>query len=267
MFKDKVVLVTGSAQGIGAKTAELFAQRGAKVVINDLVQEKIDHKVTELKEKGYQVMGAQGDVGSYSSCLHLKEEIINNWGRLDVLINNAGISSQGYLEDTSPVVYEQSFRINTIGSLFPTMVMLDELKRTKGSILFISSLAGIVGLPGFSAYSGTKRAIVGIAESLKNELVDYGIFVGVNYPGFTKNDKNKQIVGPSGKASTLPERKNVKVIPVEVTASRIVRQIEKRKFRSFSSMQGYLIYTTYRLFPAISLWILKLNRQKIKKEF
>ncbi len=267
MFQGKVVLITGSAQGIGAKTAELFAQKGAKVVINDIVPEKVDDKVNEMENLGYEVMGVVANVANYGSCLHMRLEIIRKWGRIDVLINNAGISSQGYMEDSSPVVYEQSFRINTLGSLFPTMVMLDELKKTKGSILFISSLAGILGLPGFSAYSGTKRAIVGIAESLKNELVDYGIFVGVNYPGFTQNDKDKKIVGPSGKASTLAARTNVKVIPVEVTASRIIRQIEKRKFRSFSSMKGYWIYTTYRLFPALSLWILKINRQKIKKNF
>lgn len=263
MFKDKVIIVTGSVQGIGKRTAELLAERGAKVVINSRTAAKVEATVAEFTSKGHDVLGITGDVSDFDFCLEMKNQAIAKFGRVDYLINNAGLAAKGKISDTQANVYEKMYAVNVLGSLFPTMAFLPEIKKTKGGILFISSMAGIIGLPSYSAYSGTKRSIVSLAESFKNELVDDEVYIGINYPGFTENDAKKEILSPSGEANVMVKRDDVKVEPLDKTVNKIIRQIEKRKFRSYSSYKGRALQTMYRLFPTLSLTVLKKNRRKI----
>lgn len=264
MFKDKVIVITGSTQGIGKRTSEILASQGAKVVINSRSPKKVEDVVDEFTRQGFNALGVCGDVSDYAFCEHMKNTIIDRFGRIDYLINNAGLAAKGTVQDSSPEVFQQIYNVNVFGSLYPTKAMLSEIRRSKGGILFISSLAGIVGLPSYSAYSGTKRAIVALAESLKNELTEEGVFVGVNYPGFTENDVQKKIVSITGEEQLLPKRTDVKVTPLDTTVMNIIHQIERRKFRSFS-LQGRMIQLIYRLSPRLSIYVLKRNRHKIMK--
>lgn len=264
MFKDKVIVITGSTQGIGKRTSEILASKGAKVIINSRNAEKVDEVVKELNERGYDVFGMSGDVSDYAFCQRLTEEVVNRYGRIDYLINNAGLAAKGTILDSHPDVFEQVFRVNVFGSLYPTKAMISEIRRSKGGVLFISSLAGIVGLPSYSAYSGTKRSIVALAESLKNEVAGEGVYIGINYPGFTENDANKKVMSVNGEEQVLPKRTDVKVASLDSTVMNIIRQIERRKFRSYS-LQGRMIQMIYRLSPGLSLYVLKRNRHKIMK--
>lgn len=263
MFQDKVIVITGSAQGIGKRTAEMLAQRGAKVVINARRKEKVDETVLDFRAKGYQVFGAAGDVSDFAFCEQLAKETIQHFGKIDYLINNAGLAAKGKLEETVPAVFEKLISVNVLGSIYPSLAFLPHLKASKGGILFISSLAGIVGLPSYLSYSCTKRSIISIAESLKNELIDDQVFVGVNYPGFTENDSTKQNISPSGEVVTMKKRTDVKVESLDKTVARIVRQLERRKFSAYSSFQGRMVHIIYRLSPALALTVLKKNRRKI----
>ncbi len=263
MFKDKVIVITGSVQGIGKRTAELLALRGAKVVINSRREEKVQEVVQEFTNKGFDVLGVAGDVSDYTFCEKLAAETVQHFGQIDYLINNAGLAAKGKLADTVPDVFEKLVATNVLGSIYPTLACLPQLKKQKGGVLFISSLAGVVGLPSYLSYSYTKRSIISIAESLKNELYDDGVYVGVNHPGFTENDPTKQNMLPSGESITMKKRIDVKLEPLDQTVSKIIGQLEKRKFRAFSSLKGKTIYTIYRLFPSVSLAVLKLNRKKI----
>lgn len=262
-FKDKVVIVTGSTQGIGRRTAEKLCEKGAKVVINSRSQEKVEQTINELSSNGYHVVGLAGNIADYAFCEQLAQKAIDSFGRIDVLINNAGLASKGSISHIRPEVYKMLYDVNVLGSLYPTMAVLNELKKNKGGVLFISSLAGIVGLPSYSAYSGTKRSIISLAESFKNELYDDGVYVGVNYPGFTENDEKKETITADGTPEVMKKRNDVKVEPLDKTVDKIISQIEKQKFRSFSSYKGRFVLTMYRLFPSISLIILKKNRRKI----
>ncbi|SFT67054.1 3-oxoacyl-[acyl-carrier protein] reductase [Lishizhenia tianjinensis] len=263
MFRNKVIVITGSTQGIGYKTAEMLTHRGAKVVINSRREQKVKAAVKNISDQGGIAFGVTGDVTDYVFCKSLRSEVIKKFGRIDYLINNAGVASKGNLLDSSKTVIDSVIDINIKGSLYPTHALLADIIEQKGGILFISSLAGIAGLPSYFAYSGTKSMIITLAESIKNELVDKGVFIGVNYPGFTENDSQKQIIKPDGKTSVLKKRENVKALPLTITASQIIKQLEMRKFRAFSSLQGKLIYYTYRLSPKLYLYVLKVNRKKI----
>lgn len=263
MFENKVVVVTGSTQGIGKRVAELLAMRGALVVINSRTKAKVDLVVEEFRSKNLNVIGMAGDVSDYNFCKLLKERVLACFGRVDYLINNAGLASKGTLIDTNPIVLERMYKVNVLGSLYPTTVFLNEIIKAKGGVLFISSVAGIVGLPSYPSYCGTKRSLVAVAECLKNEVVDYGVFVGINYPGFTENDAQKTILTPSGETKLLPARNDMTICSLDKTANCIIRQIERRKFRSFSSNQGRFVQFIYRLSPALALYVLKVNRKKI----
>jgi short-subunit dehydrogenase len=263
MFKGKVVVITGSVQGIGKRTAEILAKRGAKLVINSRREKKVQETVQEFTDNGYDAIGIVGDVSDYTFCQKMVEKTIQHYGHVDFLINNAGLAAKGKLEDSVPEVFEKLLSVNILGSIYPTLGFLPHLKKSKGGILFISSLAGVVGLPSYLSYSCTKRSIISIAESLKNELYDDGVYVGVNYPGFTENDSTKQNILPTGESVTMKKRDDVKVEPLDNTVNKIIRQIEKRKFSSYSSMKGRLVHITYRLFPSIAIAVVKQNRKKI----
>jgi NADP-dependent 3-hydroxy acid dehydrogenase YdfG len=142
MFKDKVIIVTGSVQGIGKRTAELLAERGAKVVINSRTAAKVDATVEEFTTKGHDVLGITGDISDFDFCEEMKNQTVTKYGRVDYLINNAGLAAKGTISDTQAHVYKKMYDVNVLGSLYPTMVFLPEIKKTKGGVLFISSMAG-----------------------------------------------------------------------------------------------------------------------------
>jgi len=265
MWKDKVVIITGSTQGIGLKCAEILLQKGARVVINSRRQEKVNHALNKLEQYNPNVLGLCGDVSDFEFCIQLRDLALQHFEKIDVLINNAGLASSGLLSDSTPEGFSKVFDVNILGSVYPTLACIDELKSQKGSILFLSSVAGIIGLPAHGSYSASKRALVSLAESYKNELYDSGIFVGVNYPGFTENDENKKIVMGDGSEHTLQKRTDVKVQSLYTTASNIIQQIEKKKFRSYSSVSARFVQFSYRFAPVLSLYFLKINRKRIMK--
>jgi short-subunit dehydrogenase len=232
-------------------------------VINSRSESKVEEVTQRLKGKGFEVFGIAGDVSDIHFCRELCIEVVNAFGKIDYLINNAGVSAKGTIHSTSPEVYEMVYRINVLGSIYPTVALLPELKKTKGGVLFICSLAGIIGLPSYSAYSGSKRSIVSLAESFRIELVDEGVFVGVNYPGFTENDANKTTLNAEGIPVVIKKRTDVKVEALDSTVNRIIRQLEQRRFRDYSSNQGKIIQVLYRFFPGLALFVLRSQRKKI----
>ena len=142
-FKHKVALVTGSSQGIGKAIAIALAQRGCIVVLNGRQQSKIDAVKAEIEQNGGRAYAFAADVSDFIAAKNLIEQTISNCGQLDILINNVGISSRGYLAELHPDVLQQVFNSNVNGSIFPTQVALPHIRLQKGSIVFISSLAAI----------------------------------------------------------------------------------------------------------------------------
>jgi dehydrogenase/reductase SDR family member 7B len=140
-FKNKVVLITGSTQGIGRKTAELLAQRGAIVVINSRNENKVIETVKAFEARGFSVFGSAGDVSNFDYCQQLRVDVITRFGKIDLLINNVSISATETHDSSSTNVLDEVTRINFFGSVYPTKVFLEDLIKAKGGILFISPLS------------------------------------------------------------------------------------------------------------------------------
>jgi NAD(P)-dependent dehydrogenase (short-subunit alcohol dehydrogenase family) len=263
MFTDKVIIITGSTQGIGFKVAELLAERGAKVIINSRREEKVKAALEKLKNTTTRVAGLAGDVSDEAFCRVLCQFAITQFGQLDILINNAGIAAGGLIKDTRGEAFKKVIDINLLGSLYPTLACMTEICKQKGSVLFIGSVAGIAGLPSYSAYSSSKRGLISIAESLRAELWDEGVFVGIHYPGFTENEDDKIMLNTSGREEVLKKRDGVKAQSRDQTAGRIIKQLEKRKFRMFSSFSAAAVFRFYHISPGFFLRMLILFRKKI----
>ena len=187
------------------------------------------------------------------------DESIAHFGHLDVLVNNAGLSTEGALVKQEPAVYQTLMNVNVLGSIYMAQAALPHIRKTKGSILFIGSVAGIRGLPGYSAYSASKMAVTAVAESLQTEETPFGVHVGITYVGFTENDENKTILDTQGKVVPQPDRSFVKQMPVRETAACIRKQIEERRFRQVLTPLGKALFVVNRVLPGLARMILARN--------
>ena len=168
-LQGKVAVITGSSRGIGKSIALELAKQGAYIVLNGRNQSRLESAKLELSQIHNNIVSYCCDVSEISQSNELIKTAIQHFGKLDILINNVGVSMRGDVADLNPEVFKTVFESNVLGSVYPTIPALKELRKTKGSIVFISSLAGIRGLPFLSAYSSSKMALRGIAESIRIE--------------------------------------------------------------------------------------------------
>lgn len=261
-LEGKVAVVTGSSRGIGKALAHGLALKGARVVINGRNEARLLETRQALREKGFDAVAVAGDVSVFEDCRKLVDETLKAYGRLDILINNAGLSLEGEVEHADPDAARRIIEVNILGCVYPTQAAIPHLKKTGGSVLFISSLAGIYGLPNFSMYSASKMALTALAQSLKIELGGTGVHVGIAYVGFTENEPGKMVYNTDGSLVALPKRENVKVEPVGKAARRIIRMAEKRIYRSTFSSLGLLLSAINRISPSLVGMILSISYKK-----
>lgn len=263
-MKGKVAIITGSSMGIGKSLALEMAKKGAKVVLNGRNGERLYATHRTLMDQGYDILAVQGDVSNYEDCQLLIEKAVTHYGKIDILVNNAGLAMEGEVESLHPDTLKKVMEVNFLGSVYPTQLALPHIKATQGNILFISSLAGIHGLPNYSAYSASKMALSALAESLKIELSGTGVHVGIAYIGFTQNDPDKTYYNAQGELEVLPKRQNVTIEPVEKVALRLIRKMEKRRFKTVFSNLGVLLSIVQRISPALVEQILMNSYAKRK---
>lgn len=264
-FKDKVALITGSSMGIGKATAILLATQGARLVLNGRNPEKLKQTAQALESSGFTVLAVQADVSKVDDCKRLIDKTIEHYGRLDILINNAGMSSRGYFEELDPKVFQDMMDINFLGCVYPSRFAIPYLKESCGSLVFISSVAGIRGLPETIMYCASKMALTSIAESLKVELAEYQIHVGIIYVGITQNEAGKQVIGKDGALVPLESRQNRRAQRPEQVARSIVRNIRKRKFKSVLTPLGKINYLANIFFPRLVDRVLIKAKDRINK--
>ena len=150
-YKDKVVLITGATMGIGKELARQVLVNGGKVVITSRDSVRLQKTEQEFAIYNTSVLGVNTDVVNYENNEILIQKAVKRFGKLDVIITNAALSCYGAIEIIKPGVARQVIDVNIYGSLFPVIAALPELKKTQGSILFISSVAGLYGIPEYSA--------------------------------------------------------------------------------------------------------------------
>ncbi len=245
-LEGKVALVTGASRGVGFATARALGLRGCPVTVTARGEQRLSDSVAKLEAEGTQVIGVAGDVARWEDASSMVDATIEGFGRLDLLVNNAGVSMRGSFEDLSPEVCAETINTNLLGPIYLSRAAVSAIGEVGGSIVFVSSIAGLIGLPGASTYCASKGALTGLCESLRLELGPAGVHVGVVHVGFTEHDPDKRVLGARGEA-LLPDR------PAHQTqaqvADRIVAMMIERKARVTLTPVGHLGSFAHRLSP------------------
>lgn len=264
-FLNKVAIVTGSNQGIGKEIARALSIEGAQVMLHGRDKEKLEATSKELSLENSRLGFISGDLSNKKDCQIIIDETIKKFGRLDFLINNAAFASEGNIEDTSIDVFESIFSVNLNAQMYLSQLAIPHIKSTKGSIVFSGSIAGFIGLPGYSAYSITKAALSTFTEALRTELSVYDIHVGIIYIGFTENAETKTFIDADGNIKPIPQRKGVKKLSSQFVAKKFVSMIHRRKNQKVLSPLGKTLFFFKRIFPKLSIFILTLIYKKRNK--
>ena len=240
-FKENVTILTGASRGIGRQVAYKLAEQGAWLVLAARTAEKLEEVAEECRNLGGRSIVVPTDVAQRDQCERLIARTVEQYGRVDTLINNAGItmwSRFDQLQDLAPV--ERVMQVNYFGSLYCTYAALPYLKESRGRIVVVASLAGKSGIPNRSAYAASKHALVGFFETLRIELAPLGVSVTIIYPDFVATDTRRRAFGPDGKPlGESPVREN-KVMTAEECARIIVAAAASRKRDEITSLRGKL---------------------------
>ena len=173
---------------MGKELAREFARRGARIALVDIDDIELERIYTELRAYGADAMSLECDVTSAEACGGAVDEILAEWGRLDVLVNNAGMSHRSFFEDTDDDVLQKVMDVNFWGSVRMTRAALDALLASDGHIAVMSSVAGFAPLTGRTAYAASKHALHGFFESLRTEIADRNVDVTMICPSFVDNE-------------------------------------------------------------------------------
>lgn len=264
-YRDKVVIITGSSMGIGKELAKIILHLGGKVVITGRNERRLKFLQKEFCIYHKNLLIIKSDVNCYDENIFMVNQTLEKFGRIDIIITNAGLSGYGEIENTDLNVAKKVIDTNIFGSINPVKVCLPYLIESKGSILFISSLAGFQGLPGYSSYSLSKMALRSLAQSLRIELKEKKVYVGIAYVGFTENDASKRTFSPSGDEEKVPQRPKWITFTRQHTAMKLLRQIRRK---SPSKVHGIIGKISYRLnlwFPLLMDKVLAYSYKKQKQ--
>ncbi|MYM40997.1 SDR family oxidoreductase [Duganella qianjiadongensis] len=240
----KVIIITGSSDGIGAEMARQLAQRHGSAVALVLAARnagQLEQVAASCAASGAQTLVVPTDVSLQAQCVALIEACVARFGRIDALINNAGRSAHALFEEVENLAwYEELMRINLWGSVWCTHAALPYLKQTRGSIVAVSSLAGLVGVPGRTAYGASKFAMGGFFEALRPELRGAGVSVTIAYPGVVATQIRHRGFNAAGGALGRSSLKEDKAMPVEQCARLIIDGMEARRREVVMSAKGKL---------------------------
>ena len=252
-YKDKVIIVTGASSGIGRAMAIEGAKLGAKIVVAARNEEAMQQVVDEIKANGGEAFWVKVDVSQKDNCKNLVDKTLEKYGKIDILINNAGISMRALFDQMKIEVFEQVMNINFMGTVYCTHAAIKEILKQKGWVVGVSSGAGIAPLPGRTAYSASKFAMYGFLRTLMAENLGRGLKTLVVHPGFTATNVRFRALTADGTPQGETPRKEEKMQTPEYVAKRTFKAIYKGKTLLYLSAEVKLIYLLQRLSPKLSM--------------
>lgn len=238
-MKDKVAIITGASSGIGLECARYFSKKGMKLALAARSADKLNKLVDELKANGGEAIAIPTDVTVVKDCERMVDETLKAFGRIDVLVNNAGISMRDLFIDTEIEVFQRLIETNLMSAIYCTKFALPHLLKTKGSVVGVSSIAGYHGLPGRTAYSASKFGLQGFLDALRSENRETGLHVLVACPGFTASNIRNSALKGDGTLQKESPRIEEKMMQPDDVARKIYNGIVKRKRRVIMTFEGW----------------------------
>ena len=249
-FKNKVVVITGGSEGIGRALVELFLSKGAKVATCGRNFDKLYQ--LQSQNAGKPLLTHSADVSVEQDCMSFINLVLEHYQSIDLLINNAGLSMRAEFEEVSMDTMRRLMDVNFWGAVYCTKFALPAIKKSKGTIVSVSSIAGFRGLPGRSGYSASKYALNGWMEALRTELLETGVNILWVCPGFTSSNIRNTALDKSGLPQGESPLDEKKLMPAELCASYIYEAIEKRKRTLVLTFQGKKTVWVNKLFPSLA---------------
>jgi short-subunit dehydrogenase len=249
MWNEKVVLITGASQGIGASCARLIGQRGAKLSLTALPGDGFEDEESDSR------IAVAGDITSAATRARVVERTMARFGRIDILINNAGVGQYGYPTEVDTEISKRMFDINVFSALALTQLVLPPMRtRKSGTIVNIGSVGGKVSLPWAVMYCATKWALHCVDDSLHRELEGTGIRVMKVCPGIVDTKFRDHVL-----AGTAPDQvENIRrVVSPDQVAAAIIRGVERGKRTVFVPRIGFVFTSLDFLAPRIMDWYLR----------
>lgn len=237
----KTVIVTGASSGIGRAICLELARERPNLVLAARDEARLFEVSAACRAAGAETLVVPTDVSSESACRNLVARSVDRFGGIDVLVANAGRTMWARLDEVQNLsLYEELMRTNYFGAIYPTFYALPHLKKSRGRIVAVSSVAGLTGVPERTGYSASKHALFGFFESLRIELAGTGVTVTMAAPDFVVSEIHRRAIGPDGKPLGKSPLREGKVMTAEECARRIVRAAEKRERLVITSLRGRL---------------------------
>ena len=251
-MKDKVVIITGASSGIGKALAFSFGRAGAKIVVTGRKEAPLMDVSHALTNEGIENYPLISDVSIEADNVKMIDKTIQKYGKIDILINNAGISMRSMFADCDLNVIKTVMDINFYGTVYATKYALPHIKQSKGSIVGVSSIAGYKGLPVRTGYSASKFAVNGFLEALRTELRNTGVHVLTACPGFTASNIRVASLGSDGNSKGESMRDEGNMMSSEEVADRILKAVKNRDRDMVLTLQGRAIILINKFFPKLA---------------
>ncbi|MCW3464735.1 SDR family oxidoreductase [Chitinophaga nivalis] len=260
-FQNRIVVITGGSSGIGKALVKELLALGAKVAVCGRKQETL----TELQREtgSADLFTVVADVSVEADCEAFITKTLAHFGKIDILINNAGISMRALFRDLDLSVLKSLMDINFWGTVYCTKYAYPSLLANKGTIVGVSSIAGYRGLPARTGYSASKFAMQGFLEALRTENLHTGVNVMWVCPGFTASNIRNTALNPQGQTQRETPLSEDKLMTAEAVATAIAKAIAKRKRTLVLTGQGKLTVLLSKLLPGV---LDKLVYNHFKKE-
>ncbi|HEX3726948.1 MAG TPA: SDR family oxidoreductase [Pirellulales bacterium] len=251
-FSGQSIVITGASSGIGrALTLELAAQK-PRLTLAARDKAALDEVAAAAQARGAETCVVSADVEQAADCRRLIETAQEKFGRIDVLVNNAGRAMWSRFDELDDLnVIADLMRVNYLGSVYTTHFALPHLKRSRGLIVAMASVSGLIGVPYLSGYAASKHAVIGFFESLRIELNGSGIDVTILAPDFVRSNILSRAAGPSGQPLEMSPLDQQSLMSAEACARRIVWAMTRRKRLVFTSARSAYARWGQILWPAL----------------
>ena len=261
MLTGRSVLITGASSGIGLALARACAASGMRVALMARSPGPLEAAAAEIRASGRECLTIAGDVSLPADARRAVAEAERSFGGLDVLVNNAGYGLLAWLEETPAAEAERIVAVNLLGSFHPTAAAIPGMRaRGGGHVIFVSSIVGKKGTPGYALYSATKFGQVGLADALRAEVAADGIDVSVVYPISTATGFRTARVVPG--ATPVPQHATIKVQSAEHVARAIVTCLRRPKAEVHPFPPMRLFAAAVQLFPGLTTRLLAAPRRE-----
>lgn len=248
---ENVIIITGASSGIGAATARRLGHDGAHIVLAARRKEKLEDVAAEIERSGGEALVVQTDICKRTDIEHLVQTTLEHWGRIDVLVNNAGIANNAPLFKMDPEVIHQGVHVNLLGVIECTQAVLPVMLRQRsGHIVNVSSLAGVIATPDSPVYSATKFGVNGFSDALRREVRRDGIFVSAFCPGYTPSELSPALQAHENTSTDAPYIPGL--MPTAYVAEQLVCLIYSPRRRLIIPISWRPLITLGRIFPGFA---------------